>query len=96
MSIEEKVSAALAKVSADGIPGVSYTRGTLTLTYDCAAYDARVSADMAALATVCAVGASRVVEQTARIAQGSPVSAPVLAQVVSVSVRSLGDPTPKK
>lgn len=95
MSIEEKVLAALSKVSANGVPSVGYTRGALTLTYDPAAYDARVSADMAALSTVCIVGASSVVEQTARVAQGSQANAPVTAQVVTVNVRPIAE-APKK
>ncbi len=95
MSIEEKVSAALSKVSANGVPSVGYARGTLTLTYEPAAYDARVSADMAALSTVCTVGASSVAEQTARIAQGAQTNAPVTAQIVTVNVRPLAE-APKK
>ena len=71
------------------------TEGTLTLTYEPAAYDARVSADMAALSTVCTVGASSVAEQTARIAQGAQTNAPVTAQIVTVNVRPLAE-APKK
>ncbi len=86
---EEKIKAALAKVSAEGLPSVSVAGGVCVLKYGTAHYDARVSADFAALATVCSVGASSVVETLGPHAAHEVALAKPVMQTVTVSIRPL-------
>lgn len=86
---EEKIKAALAKVSADGLPSVTVADGKCVLKYVSAHYDARVSADFAALATVCTIGASSVVETLAPHAAHEVATAKPAAQTVTIAIRPL-------
>jgi hypothetical protein len=86
---EEKIKAALAKVSAEGLPSVSVASGVCVLRYAAAHYEQRVSADMTALATVCVVGASSVAETLAPHAAHEVGSAKPATQTVTVSIRPL-------
>lgn len=86
---EEKIKAALAKVSADGMPDVAVAGGKCVLKYAAADYGKRVSADFAALATVCSVGASSVVETLAPHAAHEVATAKPAAQTVTIAIRPL-------
>lgn len=89
---EEKIKAALAKVSVDGLPSVSVARGVCVLRYDAAHYEPRISADMTALATVCVVGASAVTETLEPHAAHEVATAKPVAQTVTIAIR----PIPEK
>ena len=86
---EEKIKAALAKVSAEGMPVVTVADGKCALRYAAAHYAARVSADFAALATVCSIGASSVVETLAPHAAHEVATAKPATQTVIVAIRPL-------
>jgi hypothetical protein len=85
---EEKIKAALAKVSAEGVPSVRVTGAECVLSYSADAYEKRISGDFAALATVCVVASSSVVEAIPSAAKSDP-SARALSQTVTVSMRPL-------
>jgi hypothetical protein len=86
---EEKIKGALAKVSAEGMPVVTVADGKCVLRYDAAHYGARVSADFAALATVCSIGASEVVETLAPHAAHEVATAKPATQTVTIAIRPL-------
>ena len=86
---EEKIKAALAKVSAEGVPSVSVAGGACVLKYSAAHYNARISADFAALATVCVVGASSVVETLGPHAAHEVAIAKPVTQTVTIAIRPL-------
>lgn len=89
--MEEKIIAALSKVSAKGMPAVSCVDDVASLRYAHADYEARISADFEALAKLFAVVSSSVAED---FGGGVGVSYPSInvkpvAQVVSVRLRAL-------
>jgi hypothetical protein len=85
---EEKIKGALAKVSAEGVPSVRVSGAECVLVYSGDAYEQRIGADFAALATVCVVGASSVVEVLSPGAKSDPM-ARALSQTVTLSMRPL-------
>lgn len=85
---EEKIKGALAKVSAEGVPSVRVSGAECVLVYGADAYDKRIGADFAALATVCVVASSSVVEALSPSAKSDPL-ARALSQTVTLSMRPL-------
>jgi uncharacterized protein YjlB len=88
---EEKIKAALVKVSAEGVPAVTVVGNQCVLNYGAAHYETRATADFAALATVCSVGASSVVETPAPRAQSDVATIKPVAQTVTVAIRPLAE-----
>lgn len=89
--MEEKIIAALAKVSAKGMPAVACVDDVASLRYAHADYEARISADFEALAKHFVVVSSSVAEDFGGgvgVAYPSVHVKPV-AQVVSVRLRAL-------
>lgn len=89
--MEEKIIAALAKVSAKGMPAVACVDDVASLRYAHADYEPRISADFEALAKHFVVVSSSVAEDFGGgvgVAYPSVHVKPV-AQVVSVRLRAL-------
>lgn len=89
--MEEKIIAALSKVSAKGVPSVSVMGEVATLRYAPADYEARISADFEALSKAFVIVSSSVSED---FGGGVGVSYPSVnvkpvAEVASVRLRAL-------
>jgi hypothetical protein len=86
---EEKIKGALAKVSAEGVPSVRVSGAECVLSYGADAYEKRIGADFAALASVCVIASSSVVETLAPTASSDAASAKAVTQTVTLSMRPL-------
>lgn len=83
------INDALAKVGAKGLPGVSIENGAIVLRYEGAAYEARVSADLAAIGKVVTIVSSSVTENYGALRGLAAVGVAPAAQVVKIVARPI-------
>ena len=85
---EEKIKAALLKVSAEGVPSVRVSGAECVLVYGADAYEKRVGADFAAISAMCAVVSSSVVETLAKSSRPDDLAV-ATAQTMTLVLRPL-------